>query len=110
MIDGHQFLYQPVNGTVYHVSEEGVDVVKSWSTKETIVAFVDGDEEDYKPDEFLRRRSVQLIIASSPKGSNMKWIKQLGPYSSFTRLVVNLWSQEELLITGLVLGLLSKPD
>ena len=102
MIDGLPFLYQPSKGTVIHVAKEGVEVVKSWSADGTIMAFVDGDERDYEPDYILRRRSVQLIVASSPKGTNLKWIKQLGLGASVIQLVVDLWSQEELLITGLV--------
>jgi hypothetical protein len=113
MIDGRPFLYQAPQGTVYHVAEDGVEAVGLWSSKEKIVALVDGDEAGCKPDEILRRSSsVQLIVASSPKGVNpeQKWIKQIGHGSSIIKLVVNLWSREELLLTGLVLALLSTLD
>ena len=109
MIEGHPFLYQPSKGTVIHVAKEGVEVVKSWSADGRIVAFVDGDELDYEPDHILRIPSVQLIVASSPKGANQRWIKQLGQGSFVTQLVVDLWSQEELLITGLVLSITLNP-
>src|SRR6266567_8066446 len=106
MIEGRPFLYQAIGGSVYHVSEKGVEAVQSWSPKETIVAFVDGDKRDYEPNEILlRRRSVQLIVASSLNGTNQKWIKQAGHGSSVTKLAVNLWSYEELLLTGLVLSI-----
>jgi hypothetical protein len=54
---------------VYHVSEDGVEVVESWSSPEDIVAFVDGDTGYYEPDDMLRRGSVQLIVPSSPRGA-----------------------------------------
>jgi hypothetical protein len=107
MIEGRPFLYQGVRGAVYHVAEKGVKVVESWSSEETTVAFVDGDNADYGPDEILLRRSVQLIVVSPPKGAYQKWIKQTGHASFVTKLAVKLWSREELLLTGLVLALLS---
>jgi hypothetical protein len=107
MIEGRPFLYQAVRGTVYYVAEKGVEAVESWSTEETTVAFVDGDN---GPDEILLCRSVQLIVASSPKGAYQKWIKQTGHASFVTKLAVKLYSREELLLTGLVLALLSTLD
>jgi hypothetical protein len=108
MIEGRPFLFQSMEDTVYHVAEKGVEVVQSWSSKETIVAFFDGDsEKNHEPKRMLTRlSSVQLIVASSPKVSSEKWIKQAGDGSHFNRLAINLWSQEELLIAGLVLVLL----
>jgi hypothetical protein len=105
MIEGRPFLYQAIEGTLYHVGEKGVEAVQSWP-EEITVAFVDGDEK-YKPNDFLMRYPVQLIVASSPKGANHKWTKQTGHASSITKLAVKLWSREELLLTGLVLALLS---
>ncbi|KAF8505817.1 hypothetical protein F5888DRAFT_1604032, partial [Russula emetica] len=100
---GLPFLYQTVEGTVYHVAEKGVDEVQSWSSEEPIVAFVDVGEADCKPNRILLRRLVQLIVASSPKGAYQKWTKQLGHASAVTKLVVKLWSHEELLLTGIFL-------
>jgi hypothetical protein len=108
MIEGRPFLFQSMEDTVYHVAEKGVEVVQSWSSKETIVAFFDGDsEKNHEPKRMLTRlSSVQLIVASSPKVSSEKWIEQAGNGSFVTQLAINLWSQKELLITGLVLVLL----
>ncbi len=110
MIEGCPFLYQAKGGAVYHVFEEGVEAVQSWSSKEGIVAFVDVDEGDYKPEDMLICRSVQLIVASPPKGAFSKWTKQLGQASFVTQLVAKLWSYEELVLTGLVFELLSTLD
>jgi hypothetical protein len=111
MIEGRTFLYQAIGGSVYHVSQKGVEAVHSWSSEETIVAFVDGDKGDYEPNGMiLICHSVQLIVAPSPKGAHQKWIKQTGHGSSDTTLAVKLWSHEELLLTGLVLALLSTLD
>jgi hypothetical protein len=108
MIEGRPFLYQEAFGTVYHVAEKGVEVAKklSWSSNETIVAFVDGDE-SFAPHYMLRHPPVQLIVASSPNEQNRNWIKQAGPGSFVTTLVVELWTQKEFLLTGLVLALFS---
>jgi hypothetical protein len=54
MIAGHAFLYQTVNGIVYHVSRT-VKEIKSWSSDEPIVAFVDADSRTSMPASFLRR-------------------------------------------------------
>jgi len=107
MIEGRPFLFQSMEDTVYHVAEKGVEVVHWWSSKETIVAFVDGDDKNnHGPKRMLNRFEVQIIVASSPKVSSEKWIKQAGDGSHFNRLAINLWSQKELLIAGLVLVLL----
>jgi hypothetical protein len=107
MIEGRPFLFQSMEDTVYHVAEKGVEVVHWWSLKEKIVAFVDGDDKNNRgPKRILNRFEVQIIVASSPKVSSEKWIKQAGDGSHFNRLAINLWSQKELLIAGLVLVLL----
>jgi hypothetical protein len=105
MIEGRPFLYQAIDGALYHVGERGVEAVQSWPD-ETTVAFVDGDE-NYKLNSSLMRNPVQLIVALSPKGANQKWTKQIGHASSFVKLAIKPWSREELLLTGLVLALLS---
>jgi hypothetical protein len=103
MIEGRPFLFQPDRGTVYHVANDGVNVVWSRPPDEAIVAFVDGDPEDFVPQKFLIHHSVQLIVASSPKVSSEKWIKQAG--NTVTQIATNLWSEKELLLTGSVLAL-----
>jgi hypothetical protein len=105
MIEGRPFLYQAREGAVYHV-DKSVEVVQSWSSGHEIVAFIDGDKGDYEPKAFLLRPSVQLIIASSPKGANSKWTKKMGGEWYILKLVIKLWSLNELLLTGLVLALL----
>jgi hypothetical protein len=102
MIEGRPFLYQAKEGVVYHVDKKGVEVVQSWSSRDEIVAFIDGDKGDYEPKDFLTHQSVQLIVASSPKGVCCKWSKKM----AILKLVVKLWSLNELLLTGLVLPLL----
>ena len=104
MIEGRPFLFQPDEKTVYHVAKDGVEVVRLRPSDETIVAFVDGDPKDFVPQKFLLHHSVQLIVASSPKISSQKWIKQAG--DTVTELAINLWSEKELLLTGSVLALL----
>ena len=101
MIKGRPFLFQPAEGTVYHVAEKGVEMVQSWSPKGAIVAFVNGD--GFKPEHTIRRPSVQLIVASSPKRTYSDWAKRLGPGSFVAQIAVKLWSPKELFLTGLVL-------
>jgi len=105
MIEGRPFLYQARDGAVYHV-DKSVEVVQSWKSRDAIVAFIDGDKGDYEPKGFLWRPSVQLIIASSPKGANRKWTKKMAGKWFILKLVTKLWSLNELLLTGLVLALL----
>ena len=89
--------------TVYHVAEDGVEVVRSWPSDKTIVAFVDGDKKGFELNDILFKSSVQLIVASSPNVTSEKWIKQAG--DTATELAMKLWSQKELFLTGLVLAL-----
>ena len=106
MIEGCLFLFQANKNAVYHVSEDGVEVIGSWESDTEIVAFVDGDKGDYAPIRPLRQDAVQLVVASSPKGANQPWTKQMGDGSSVDALVTKLWSLNELILTGLVLALL----
>jgi hypothetical protein len=110
MIEGCPFLYQSMHRVVFHVTAGGVKVVKSLPTEKPIVAFIDGDKGDYEPESFLLSRSVQLVVASSPKGASQKWTKQMGHASSITRLAIKLWSRKELFLTGLVSALFSTLD
>jgi hypothetical protein len=107
MIEGRPFLFQSFKGTVYHVTQAGVEIVSSMSTQGNITAFIDGDKGGCEPEEFLRYPSVQLIVAASPKGANLNWNKQLGDGGAIQTFAFKLWSREELLLTGLVLALLS---
>ena len=101
MIEGRSFLYQDIDKSVYHINENGVQVIQSWSLDE-IVAFIDGDKKDYEPhSELLLGKKVQVIVASSPKGTNGKWVDQVGGVKT---LVIEPWSPHELFLAGFVLG------
>jgi len=89
MIEGRPFLYQAIGGTVYHVAENGVEAVQSWSSQEIIVAFVDGDEGDYKPDEILLRRSVDLNV--SPLRNRQFSIKSPKRFGAESHCIRSLW-------------------
>ncbi len=100
-----------MEGTVYHVSQNGVEAIWVWSSKnpEThIVAFVDGDKEDCAPQSFLFHSSVQIIFASFPRGADQRWVRQAETNHEiiFTELATDLWSLRELFLTGLVLAFL----
>ena len=76
MMEGHPFLYQAKNRTVYRVNEEGVQAIRSRSSDEKIVAFVDGDTEGYGPDDMLNIKTVQIVMAAPPRDANRDWINQ----------------------------------
>ena len=102
LIEGRPFLYQTSDRTVYHVTHAGVkEIQSSWSPEAHIVAFIDGDEADNAPKPFILNGKVQIIVASSPKVTNQKWIKQAA-IAVFTQLATSLWSAQELFLTGLV--------
>jgi hypothetical protein len=105
IINSCPFLYQTMHGTVYHVSRT-VAVIDSWSSKEGITAFIDGDQTQpgsCVPKPFLLSRSIQIILASSPEGANQKWPKQLGNVGFVTKYITALWSRREFFLTGLVI-------
>jgi hypothetical protein len=104
MISGRAFLYQTIDGVVYHVSRT-VTEIKSWSSDEPIVAFVDADSESGMPKSFLRRHSVQIIAASSPGGTEQSWLKQGDSLAFVATLGADLWSPGELFLTGFVIPL-----
>jgi len=104
MISGRTFLYQTVDGVVYHVSRT-VTEIKSWSSDEPIVAFVDADCGSGAPKTFLRRHSVQIIAASSPGGTEQSWLKQGDSLAFVATLRANLWSPGELFLTGFIMPL-----
>ena len=62
---------------MYHVAEDGAQVVHSRPSGETIVALVDGDKKGFEPSDILIRRSVQLIVASSPNGKQVTSLPNL---------------------------------
>jgi hypothetical protein len=106
LIAGRPFLYQPEEGIVYHVSQNGVEATWSyWSQNTHDVAFVDADE-DSKPERFVFNRLVQIIVASHPKGAYQRWIEQASPNTNITKLATSLWLPRELFLTGLVLAFL----
>ena len=112
MIKGHRFLFQSAAGTVYYVTEAGVEIVRSLLSRpdpitDPITAFIDGDMGNCQPKGFLIRKSVQLIVAASPKGVQQNWVKQTGDDSFVSKFAVKLWSRKELILTGLGLALLS---
>ena len=101
MIEGRPFLYQAWDGTVYLVNEKGAKAIQSLPLNENIVAFVDGDEDNYDPNYMLRCGGVQIILATSPSGANRGWIKQADDVTIFA---TKLWSPHELCLAGFVLG------
>ena len=105
MIEGCPFLYQASDGAVYSVNENGVEVVRSFKlpSNEPIVAFVDGDENNYDPKRTPRGCTVQIILVSFPGGANRCWIKQA---RNVKILATKLWSPRELFLAWFVLGLL----
>ena len=102
MIEGRSFLFQDLDRTVYHINENGVQAIQSLSSDE-IVAFVDGDRENYEPSLMLLDDRVQIIMASPPKGARRKWTEQAGDVKV---IVTEPWSPHELFLVGFVLGLL----
>ena len=104
MIDGRPFLYQDLAGTVYHVSN-AITIVNSWGSNSPIIAFIDADRTLAEPREFLRQPSVQVIVATSPRGTTQSWLKQMGDALIPLKLVTALWSPRELFITGFVVTL-----
>ena len=100
MIQGRSFLYSGLDRIVYHINENGVRAIQSWSLDE-IVAFVDGDMESYEPSFMLFDSKVQIIMASSPEGANAKWTDQAGGVKA---IVTEPWSPRELFLAGFVLG------
>ena len=99
MIEGCPFLFQDTDGIVYHVNENGVDLIWSWSSNEYIVAFIDGDYKNYESKRMICHDPVQIIMTSSPNGTTGDWVNQAG---GVTTLATDLWSFRELFLTGFV--------
>ena len=70
-----------------------------------IVAYVDTDEKKFEPQNFIRHRSVKIIAASSPKGMDQPWMKQMGNAGLPITFASALWTDTELFVTGFVLFL-----
>jgi hypothetical protein len=105
MIEGCPFLYQTINGTVYHVSDT-ITRIHSWASTGAINAFIDADSNLFEPQAFIwSNRWIRIIMASSPKGADQKWMKQLPNTSFVHKYVAALWSPSELFLTGSVIGL-----
>jgi len=103
MIRGCPFLYQTVDGNVYHVSDHVTQITPSSSLETTnLVAFVDADTTSYQPESILIGRHIQIILASSPKGTKHFWPKQYP--GSVLKYAMALWSVSEFFITGFVLS------
>lgn len=102
MIEGLPFLYQTIQGDIFHVADS-LTLIKSWSSEEHIVAFVDTDTDYYTPKDILIDPVIQIVLTSSPRGSRQRWLKQ---YPKLVRMyVTDLWSPKELFLTGLVVSL-----
>ena len=97
-------MYQASDRTVDRVSDNGVKVIQSWSSKEEILAFVDSDEENCDPKHMLRKHTVQITLASFPKVANRGWIKQVGRVNIV--LAIEPWSPREPFLAGFVLRFL----
>lgn len=109
LIAGRPFLYQTIDdGHVFHVDKDGVkEIVGSWTSENHIVAFVDANAGNTRPQQFLLDNPrVQYITTTSPKGVYQKWVKQKGDHVTLARLITSLWSAQELFLTGLVLSFL----
>jgi hypothetical protein len=75
MIEGVPFLYQTIQGHVYHVADS-ITLIKSWWPEELIVALVDADTASYAPKDFLNHELIQIVLTSSPKGLKQPWMSQ----------------------------------
>jgi hypothetical protein len=108
LLAGNPFLFQSNEGVVYHVTQDGVEVIRSpLSQEDNIVAFVDGDRKNSEPSSILlSMHFVQIIVAASPKGADQQWVKQTGVNHTFTILATSLWTPSELFLTGLVFAFL----
>jgi hypothetical protein len=98
MIEGRSFLFQDLERIVYHINKDGVQMISRWSLGE-IVAFVDADKKNYEPHSMLLEENVQMILASSPKGANGKWITQA---NDIRAIVTEPWLPHELFLAGFV--------
>ncbi|KIL62166.1 hypothetical protein M378DRAFT_166004 [Amanita muscaria Koide BX008] len=101
MLDGIPFLYQSIDGIVYHVYRDGVETIESWKSSKSIVAFVDADGNKNTPQWFIQRKCVQFILASSPTGASPRWFKQIADF--MVEQILELWTPCEFYVTGIFL-------
>jgi hypothetical protein len=100
-------------GSVYYISAQGVleipDPHKGVSIKEVqsmedVVALVDADGEGapiWPRYVLMCSRSIRIIMASSLREpSDRKWLKQLNVPEHRRVRLMDIWSEEELTITG----------
>ena len=106
MIERRPFIYQTLDGDVYEVSDTCVSIDQHWSPTAPITAFLDADSDSFKLQPFLNRPYVQLILASSPKGTSSSYLRQLAQDGIMMRFVAALWSPNEFFLTGFVSSLL----
>ena len=98
MIKGSPFLYQTLEGTVYHVSSTITMITSRPSGSGKFVAYVDGDEKEFEPQWFIW--SVEIIAASSLKDTDQPWMKQMGNISFPIAFAPALWTDSELFVAG----------
>ena len=106
MIQRRPFIYQTLDGDVYEVSDTCVSIDKHWSPTAPITAFLDADSDSFTLRPFLNHPYVQLILASSPKGTSSSYLRQLAQDGIMMRFVAALWSPNEFFLTGFVPSLL----
>ena len=104
MIDGSPFLYQTLRGTVYHISDT-ITPITSLPPGSKFVAYVDADEKKFEPQSFLRHPLVKIIAASSPRGTEQPWMKQMGNAGFPITFASALWTDSELFMTGFVISI-----
>ncbi|KAM6497771.1 hypothetical protein JOM56_005719 [Amanita muscaria] len=101
MLDGIPFLYQSIDGIVYHIYRDKVETIESWNPSKSIVAFVDADGNTNTPQWFIQRKCVQFILASSPTGASPRWFKQIADF--MVEQILELWTPCEFYVTGIFL-------
>ena len=83
--------------------DDSITLIQSYSPEEHIVAYVDADTASYAPNNILINRLIQIVLASSPKGTKQRWMSQ---YSRLVKTYISdLCSPGELFLTGLVISL-----
>lgn len=78
MLEGVPFLYQTIQGDIFHVADS-ITLIKSWSSEEPIVAFIDADTASHVPKDILIDHSNSLNIITQGLESTMdKAVRQIG--------------------------------
>jgi hypothetical protein len=101
-----------MGGSVYYISAQGVlkipdpdaDVrVDKVQGMEDVVALVDADGHAITAPRnvLMCSRGIRIILASSPQESrHRKWLRQLNVPEHLQVRMMDMWSEEELIITG----------